>query len=384
MSIQEDVNNLLIEKEVLNKSLDEVVAGAELEKKALEERNAGKDEEISSLVEEASKTSVATEQLKVEIEERIENEANLSKQISELEKQLREQTESASTAAEKAKVRLDELEKDRQDLRKTVGALTEKLQTVAGFLDDMSNEQDAIIEQAGVHEAEMQAATKEHARILDQVNKQHELDAKAQASRETIQNMIRQHENMYLSNTWNRELIVESVDLENAKIAEGAVRREKLVNNVKALQDKIHMTRERVLGGLPDLQARVLQYASHRLQREKAKEVEEQQELEDARTDQESIRCHHNAQEELQSEDREQKSGFVREKSAELREEMEAAATTPSSHQKIKGAVVFSSSSSKRVPVFEDEKKKTAERKTFESSNKVDLDEAEMMTSTFV
>ncbi|KAL7565145.1 hypothetical protein ACA910_021524 [Epithemia clementina (nom. ined.)] len=361
-SIQQHVNNLLVEKDVLNKSLDEVVAGAELEKKALEESNAEKDDEISRLLREADKTREETAKLRTEIEERIVTEASLSKQINELQTQLRNQTDSASKAAQKAKARLEELEKDRLDLRKTVGALTQKLQTVAGFLEDMSSEQEAIIEQADVHEAEMQAASKEHARILDQVSKQQELDAKAQESREAIMKMIRYHEEAYLRDTVSRTHIVEAVDLQTKHLSDGAARREKLVNNVKALQEKIQSTRARVLGGLPELEARAKEFSPRNQEAQRAIEM-----FSDYKEDREQQHHQqHVGESRPQEESRDNKSNNFAERNVEVREEIREAAATvgavlhqhksPQHHKESK-----QTPTRRRQPPFEDEKK-TGER----------------------
>jgi len=250
-SMQEQVNQLLLEKDVLNESLDQVVAAAEMEKKALEDSNAIQEKEISDLRQENEKAQSDIVLLKAQIEERQNTEKALSVKFEALDLRHLEHIEKTESITKKHTEDFEKVAEERDILKNTVRELTEKLQQIDTCLEGMVEEQNVIVREAELQEAEMAVVAKEHARILEEVSRQQANDAKAQEARDVIDALIQAQEEAYLSHTESRKKIVDSIDL-HAKKAEESSRKKLLVQNVEALQDKIQKTRERVVGGLSE------------------------------------------------------------------------------------------------------------------------------------
>jgi len=210
LRFQEQVNQLLLEKDVLNESLDQVVASAEMEKKELVDANAVLEKKF------------------IKLRDGIHGQATVSR------------------------FQFEELKRERNMLRVTVAELNDNMRKVDSCLGAMKEEQEAIVEEAERHEVEMLVVTKEHARILMEVHQQQEKDVEAQHGRDQIESIIRTQEESYAKNTEGRKHIVDSIDLHTRKVTEDDSRKRKMVRNVKALQEKIEKTRLRVNSQIND------------------------------------------------------------------------------------------------------------------------------------
>lgn len=251
---QQSVEKLKAEKDILNKSLEAVVEAAEVDKKKLETTIEEQEQTMKTLQEECEKAREHSSLLERQLQQRGSNELALASQISNLGSQLAKEASESSKASNDYSHRIKDLEMERDQMRKEVINMAHKLHKVATFLEDMTKEQEAIIEQAAAHEVEMEAAALEHARILAEVQKQQLLDVQAQENRMKISNLLKVHDDEFFLNREAREKIVSDVAAHSKMLEEGAQNRSRLVTHVKNIKEQMHETMDDVRNALPNIE----------------------------------------------------------------------------------------------------------------------------------
>lgn len=274
VSMQETINQLFLEKDVLNESLDQVVATSEIEKKAIEETIAEREQELQTATAGMEMSRKEAARLRKELEEQKSKEKDLLKKIHSLEQRVHFQSttrsedgkEFSTNTGREESLRCLEPEKASQGrrgdaldvesevaaLRKTVALQNQKLELVWGCLDDMAKEQEAIIEQADDHEAQVTSAAKEHARILEALDRQQIRDNMARDTKEMIDQLLQTHEDMFITKTEDRKHIVSSISRHTKKAVQDSNKRKMLVLSVKQLQEKINLAKREISLALPE------------------------------------------------------------------------------------------------------------------------------------
>lgn len=236
--MKEQVNKLLLEKEILNKSLEAVVDQTEWEKRKLEKKVEEQRETIDSLRESARKAETEKETLELVLQEKTDKEKELSETIGTLETKL--QTRKASESGIAA-YQMHSLETERDSLKESNKLKTSQLGSVATFLDEMRGDQFAIVKQAEEHEQEMDVIAKEHDRILAEMEEQRERDAKAAENRQLLTGLMQAEELEMAHNVKLRGMIQEALSLQTQRLETAFSKRESLVGaskNVSSLLEK--------------------------------------------------------------------------------------------------------------------------------------------------
>lgn len=250
--LRQEISKLLLEKEILNKSLEAVVESTEWEKRKLEKKIEEQRKTIEALKQAARKSDAEKVKLKVELQKKEDKERDLSETIENLETQLKFRSTNANETAKAAKAQVKSLEGERDVLKDSNNKMSSQLKSVATFLGEMKEEQIAIVDQAAEHEREMEAVTKEHARILEEIEEQQKRDLEAQEGRLVLASLIQAQEQEMARNVKARKMIQDAILLQSQRIQKAASKREELVTNAQKVGRQVEEKVKGVLGSMPN------------------------------------------------------------------------------------------------------------------------------------
>ena len=208
-------------------------------------------QKIRTLEADCKKLRADSAALEKQLGSKQENERTLAQQVSSLANQLAHVSERSNFTTSAFHARVRELETERETLRETVGKLSKQLYKVANFLDEMTAEQQTVIDEAAAHDAEMTAHFAEHAKIVDSVKHSQKQYEEALEHQARIGAMLRNHEvDLEMKNETHKS-IVEKVETHSRKLIENRTKRQNLVQNVTELKSQLVETKASVIDSLP-------------------------------------------------------------------------------------------------------------------------------------
>ena len=235
-TLKEEIGKLLLEKEVLNKSLEAVVESTEWEKRKLEKKIKEQERTIESLKAEAQEAQAERARLQNELEQKKTKERDLVETIENLESQIKDQNEEEAVAS---KIQIEKLEQDREILHNENLRMTTQLKSISAFLIDMKDEHEGIVEKAALHERELELVSKEYKRILDHVEEQQKRDIEAQKQRFLLAKLLKAQEDEMKRNTKSRNMIKEAIAQQSRRIGKIGVHRKELMANCNTIGNNV-------------------------------------------------------------------------------------------------------------------------------------------------
>ena len=249
--LKRQVSKLLLEKEILNQSLESVVESTEWEKRKLEKKIEEQRRTIEALKQAARKSETEKAKLHVELRKKEDKERDLSETIQNLETQLKCRHASADVSAETRMCQIENLEGERDILKDSNNRMSSQLKSVATFLGEMKGEQLAIVDQAAEHEIQMEVVVSEHARILEELEEQTKRDAEAQQSRNLIAAIFKAQEEEMARNMKARKKIQDDIVLQSERIRVAASHRQELVKSTESIGRHVKGNLVSVLATVP-------------------------------------------------------------------------------------------------------------------------------------
>jgi hypothetical protein len=192
---QEEAQAVAASEEML--ALEKSLREAKTTIAILEETNEEKAVEsakLTALKQDLKGARAESSKLKADIMEHMEKEAALSSRVSTLALQLADSLQNSSTEKHLIDSKIRSLETEREGLRSTVQKLSSKLYHVAGFIKEMTQGQQAIIDQIAEQEREIAAAAGDKTDILHLVELQRDLFSKIEKEREDLVVASKKHE----------------------------------------------------------------------------------------------------------------------------------------------------------------------------------------------
>lgn len=250
--LKQEINKLLLEKEILNKSLEAVVESTEWEKRKLEKKIEEQRKTIEALTHAVRKSDAEKSKLRDELEQKEAQERDLSETIENLETQLNSRNADVDQAVKDNRAKLESLENERDVLRESNNNMSSQLKSVATFLDEMKEEQIAIVDQAADHEREMEAVTKEHARILEEIEEQQKRDIEAQQGRLMLAALLQAQEQEMARNVKARKMVQDAIAVQTQRIHSASSKRQDLVTGAQKVGRHVEERLKVVFSSMPN------------------------------------------------------------------------------------------------------------------------------------
>ena len=188
--------------------------------------------------------------LEAQLKKKMENEHALASQVSNLALRLAESAAESGTTATAYAVCIRSLEEERNVLRFTINQLSLKLQKVAEVLDDMTLAQDAIVQQAAVHEDRMTHASLEHASIIASARQQEEMFENARRERAQMALLLQKQEEQVQQSIQERKIIIDTIEKHSAHMELTHADRHILVTNARLMRNEMKNILETELAGI--------------------------------------------------------------------------------------------------------------------------------------
>jgi len=242
---------LLESAESTNAALVEAQQKAEQMKAAMEQQEATFKSDLEKYELDLQNEKANCVQLEAQLANKIESEGILASQVSTLAGRLAASAADtgSTTNAYASRVRL--LEEERSALRSTVKALTLKLSCVAGALENMTQDQENIVQAAATHEAAMADAAKAHAAIVAEAKSHGAIYEKQTEERKQVAALLQRQEAELEQTKVDRLSLMEKVTNQDEQMEESAKAREDLVASVKKQTMDMQALIERDLKFIP-------------------------------------------------------------------------------------------------------------------------------------
>lgn len=233
-------------------SVTEAVVSKEKNFKLLEMKHAKLAEKHAALQDDfegaRSTVTILEEQLKM----KVSHEQKLVHQIASLAAQLSEATSDNDHTSGLFSGRVKTLESERNDLRSTVSMLSKKLYNIADVLREMESAQAGILAKAEEHQAEMNAAAREHALIVARLQSQQKAFEEAKQERSRMAQLLHEQESLLQKSDEARERVVTSVEEHSKQVTHCERLRVELVQEATSLKARIGSVLDEVTSDLPE------------------------------------------------------------------------------------------------------------------------------------
>lgn len=173
--------------------------------------------------------------LEVQLKKRIENEHLLASQVSSLASRLSESASENRDSTKKYTEMIKELEADRNSQKAKIEDLTARLKYVAKIMEQMTEQQVKIVDEAIVHEEMISMALETHAKIVQATIAQEKQLSKAKEERDVMLELLGRHEKCVQDATQRRMDIMSAISLQGQCMAKTKNVRDGMLNCVQEL-----------------------------------------------------------------------------------------------------------------------------------------------------
>jgi hypothetical protein len=189
--------------------------------------------------------------LDAQLKRKMETEHALATQVSALASKLAESGFESRDASKNFNTRVRILEDERKMLRESVQDLAKRLSMVARVLEDMTKQQQSIVEEAKTHEEEMANASAAYAKIVADAMRQEALLVRAREEREQMRAKLARQEKDDGEGRDEQTLIMNAIAVQGKQMEKAKKTRNDIVFNVECLGAEIDGVLKNVLNVIP-------------------------------------------------------------------------------------------------------------------------------------
>jgi hypothetical protein len=189
--------------------------------------------------------------LDAQLKKKMETEHALATQVSSLAGRLAESSTDSRVSSNNFNRRVKELEGERLMLRESVQYLTKRLSLVAQVLQNMTTEQNKIVEGAKHHECAISAAFSAHANIVADAMNQEKLQDQDRQEREEMKKLLAKQEEQVAKNEEKRSTIMSAIAVQEQHMENTKVARDEMLESVKTMGADVKDVLENILSILP-------------------------------------------------------------------------------------------------------------------------------------
>lgn len=187
----------------------------------------------------------------VQLKKKMETEHALATQVSSLAGKLAEAASDTREYSNKYSKKIKDLEDERLLLRNSVQDLTKRLKLVASVLDDMTSEQNRIIEQSKTQDSIIVNALASHAKIVADAQEQQKFLDEARREREEMRKKLVQHEEAIAINEEKRATILNAITVQGEHMERTKNARNDILESVRNMGQDVKGVLENILSVLP-------------------------------------------------------------------------------------------------------------------------------------
>jgi hypothetical protein len=189
--------------------------------------------------------------LDAQLKRKMETEHALATQVSSLASKLAESASESSDASKNFNSRIRILEGERKVLRESVQDLARRLSTIARALEEMTKQQQSIVQEAETHEEEMTNASVAYAKIVADAMRQETLLVQAKGEREQMRALLAKQEKDVEQGRDEQTFIMNAIAVQGKHMEKTKKARDDIVCNVESLGAEISGVLNNVLNVIP-------------------------------------------------------------------------------------------------------------------------------------
>lgn len=169
------------------------------------------EERCKTLEAERAQALASNAVIEKQLKSKIQTEHVLASQVSDLASKLADSAASTSSANSNYVQRIDVLQLEKSELKRSLTSLTKKLRDAVRALDNMSKEQEAVMNYAAKHEETMNDATLQQQQIMADTARQEQILIDAAREREQIVSILTRQAEEIEKTKAERERLMEAV-----------------------------------------------------------------------------------------------------------------------------------------------------------------------------
>jgi hypothetical protein len=189
--------------------------------------------------------------LDAQLKRKMETEHALATQVSALASKLAESASESRDASKNFNSRIRILEGERKVLRESVEDLAKRLSTVARTLEEMTKQQQSIVQQAEIQEEETANASAVYAKIVADAMRQGALLVQAKEEREQMRVLLAKQEKDVEQGRDEHTFIMNAIVVQGKQMEKTKKTRDDIVCNVESLGAEINGVLNNVLNVIP-------------------------------------------------------------------------------------------------------------------------------------